>query len=136
MDSKTINLIIIKETVALNKLLTLLETQHELLIKNNVQKLEELVEEMEYCNKEIAKAEVERRKEINGQSMKAIINASKDDELDKNFRAIQRLISEIQVQKETNDMLIKLGLGFSTRILKILNPDRKPKTYNSYGKLK
>lgn len=136
MDSGTINLIIIKETAALSKLLALLETQHELLIKNDIQKLEEIVEEIEDRNKEIAEAEVERRKVVNGESMKAIINASKDEELDKNYRAIQRLINEIKVQKETNEMLIKLGLGFSTRIIKILNPDKNPKTYNSYGKLK
>ena len=136
MDSKTINLIIIKETQALNKLLTLLETQHELLIKNDIKRLEEIVEEIEFCNKEIAEAEVERRKEVKGESMKAMIYESQDEELDRNYRNIQRLISEIQVQKESNDMLIKLGLGFSTRIMKILNPDKNPKTYNSYGKLK
>ena len=136
MDSKALNFIIIKETEALIKLLALLEEQHKLLIKNDIQELEDIVERLEYCNKEIAEAEVEKRKLIKGESIKAIIEEYKDNELNKSYRYIQRLISEIQVQKETNDMLIKLGLGFSTRILRILNPDKTPKVYNSYGKLK
>jgi flagellar biosynthesis/type III secretory pathway chaperone len=136
MDSNSINLIIIKETAALKTLLDLLDEQHELLIKNDIKELEDIVLKMEYCNKQIAEAEVERRKLIKGISMKAVVDEAQNDELNKNYRYIQRLISEIQVQKETNDMLIKLGLGFSTRILRILNPDKTPKVYNSYGKLK
>jgi flagellar biosynthesis/type III secretory pathway chaperone len=134
--SEKLNCIIVKETEALNKLLAVLEEQHALLLENNIFGLEAIVSKIQLINKEVAELEVERRKETAGQSMNIIILDFKDETLDKNYRAIKRLLSDIEVQKNTNDMLIKQGLGFSTKMLNILSPDRNTKTYNSYGKMK
>jgi flagellar biosynthesis/type III secretory pathway chaperone len=135
MNNNSLNNIIIKEHEALVKLLKLLEEQHNRLIKNDIFGLEEIVGVIQGCNKEIAEAEVERRKLVEGKSMRELINSSKDEVLDNNYRSIQKLLNEVIVQKDTNEMLIKQGLGFSTRMLNILNPDRNTKTYNSYGKM-
>ena len=135
MNNNSLNNIIIKEREALVKLLKLLEEQHNRLIKNDIFGLEEIVGVIQGCNKEIAEAEVERRKLVEGKSMRELINSSKDEVLDNNYRSIQKLLNEVIVQKDTNEMLIKQGLGFSTRMLNILNPDRNTKTYNSYGKM-
>jgi flagellar biosynthesis/type III secretory pathway chaperone len=135
MNSNSLNNIILKEREALAKLLKLLEEQHSRLIKNDIFGLEEIVGVIQGCNKEIAEAEVERRKLVEGKSMRELINSSKDEVLDNNYRSIQKLLNEVIVQKDTNEMLIKQGLGFSTRMLNILNPDRNTKTYNSYGKM-
>lgn len=136
MDSRSINLIIVKEIEALKKLLGLLEEQHRLLIKSDIYKLEEIVKDIELCNKEIAEAEVERRKIANGVSMKDILQELNDEEAENNYRMIKSVLHEVNIQKETNDMLIKMGLGYSNRMLNIINPDRATKTYNSYGKLR
>lgn len=137
MDGHAINQIICNECESLSKLLVLLEEQHELLIKSDTLGLEEIVSRIQGCNKEVAQFEVERRKEIKGGSMKDVIAEIGDDELETNYRLIQRVLHSIKVQKETNDMLIKLGLGFSTKMLNIINPgSNNSKTYNSYGKLK
>jgi flagellar biosynthesis/type III secretory pathway chaperone len=136
MDGQIINEIMCKELMGLNKLLDLLDEQHDYLINDNMLALEEIVERIQGCNKEIAEYEVERRKTIKSESMKDVITELNDSELDKNYRLIRKVLHEIQVQKETNDMLIKLGLGYSTKMLKIINPGERSQTYNAYGKYK
>lgn len=136
MDASSINSVIIRETQALRSLLIIMEEQNKFLMENNFFGLEEIVERLGLCNKGIAEVEVERRNLVNGASMKAVLAELNDDELYENYRSIQKLLHAVKLQQENNDMLIKLGLGFSTKMLNILNPDKKSKTYNSYGKLK
>lgn len=136
MDNNAINNIVIKEIEALKKLLSLMEEQHSLFIKNDMLQLEGIVEKITLCNKEIAQAEVERRKLLSGESMRQAVMMSKNEELIDNYRTIKKLLNEIKVQKETNEMLFRMGLGFTTKMMNILNPDRNVKTYNAYGKLK
>jgi hypothetical protein len=136
MDSRSINLVIVRETVALKKLLSLLEEQHDLLVNNDTFKLEEIIRRIELCNKDIAEAEVERRKLVHGESMKAILQELNDPEAESNYRIIKKVLNEVSVQRETNDILIKMGLGYSNRMLNIISPVRSGRTYNSYGKLK
>jgi hypothetical protein len=136
MENNAINNIIINEIEALKDLLVLLKEQHDVLIKNDTMKMEEIVDRIQICNKSIATVEVERRKLVNGESMKAVLAKIKDDETHKNYRNIKILLNEVKVQKDSNEMLIKMGLSFSTKMLKIMQPDTKLKTYNSYGRLK
>lgn len=136
MDSKIINNIMCNEISALSKLLELLEEQHDLLIANDLLGLEGIVDRIKAANKEIAEYEVERRRNVQGESMSSVIAEFKDDELDTNFRHVQKVLHEIEVQKEMKDMLIKLGLGYSSKMLNIINPGGSAKTYNSYGNLK
>lgn len=136
MQVERLNDIIVKETETLKKLLLLLEKQHEMLLKDDIFGLEGIVEEMQLVNKEVAEIEVQRRREVPDTSMSSVVQSFKNEELDNNFRYIKKLLSSIRLQKDTNDAMIKQGLGFSTRLLNILNPDRNMKTYNSYGKMK
>lgn len=136
MDYNSMKFVIAAETRALEKLLGLLEEQHELLINNDIFKLEEIVKKIELCNKEIAEAEVERRKLSNGRIMSDIVREANNDELEKNHREIKKVIEHTMAQKDINDTLIKMGLGFSVKMLTILNPDRNAKTYTSIGKYK
>jgi len=57
-----------------------------------------------------------------------------NEELENNYRSIKKLLEEIQLQRETNELLIRQGLGFTTQMLNVLNPNKGPKTYNAYGK--
>ena len=130
-----LNCIMVKEMEALRELLKLLDEQHNMLVKNDVYGLEDIVSRIQLSNKAVAEAEVERRRLAAGQTMSRLVETSSDAELDNNFRKIKMLLSELQLQKDTNELLIRQGLGFSTKMLSILNPDRNSKTYNSYGKL-
>ncbi|PRR79391.1 FlgN protein [Clostridium liquoris] len=131
-----LNRIIIEEIKALEVLLGCLDRQHEYIAKDDVFKMEAVVEDINNCNKKIAKLEMERRNITKGESMEQIVNASDYSELDENYRKARKLVEELKVQKETNEILIKQGLGYTTRMLQVLNPDRQPKTYGAYGKMK
>jgi flagellar biosynthesis/type III secretory pathway chaperone len=136
MNKDLLNGIILREQEALRKLLLLLEKQHELILKNDIFGLEAIVESIQECNKEIAQIEVERRAIVKSNSMRELVESFNDDAIDNNFRSIKMLLNELEIQKTTNEMLIKQGLGFSTRMLNIINPNKNTKTYNSYGKVR
>lgn len=126
--------VIDNERLALMKLLTLLDEQHSLVMKNDVFSLEAMVDKIKLCNKEVAEWEVERRKVLNGKPMKEAIYQLDDEALEKSFREVKKTIEEVILQKETNDLLIRQQLSYTNRLLNYLNPNREVKTYNSYGK--
>jgi hypothetical protein len=130
-----LNSIIIQEIELILKLLSLLEEQHSFIINNDIFAMEGIVANIEECSKKIAKVEVERRKITDGRSVQDIVIELKDKEIDLSFRKMRRLLEETKLQKDTNEMLIRQGLGFATRMLGILSPDRTKKTYNNYGKM-
>ncbi|WP_315121920.1 flagellar protein FlgN [uncultured Clostridium sp.] len=130
------NTIIVEETKFLEKLLVALEKQHEYITKNEVFKMEAVVEEIQNLNIEIAKWEMERRNLTKGRGMLEIVEELGDSEIENNYRKIRALVEELKTQKELNEALIRQGLGYTTKMLQILNPDRSPKTYGAYGKMK
>ncbi|NLZ49749.1 MAG: flagellar protein FlgN [Clostridiales bacterium] len=136
MDSERLKSIMQKETDALKNLLSLLEEQHKLLLGNKVFELEAMVSKIQNVNKEIAELEMERRKITAGKVMSHIVMETKDLDLENSYRNIKKLLAQLQLQKDTNDTLIRQGLGFSTRMLNLITPDRKMQTYNAYGKLR
>lgn len=131
-----LNLIILKETEAVQELLNALEQQHKAVITNDVFGLEEVVSIIQKCNRSVASFEFERRKLTEGKPMSEILNGFNDSEMDDSVRKIQKLLQATITQKESNEFLIKQGLSFTNKILNVLNPDRSIKTYNSYGKVK
>ena len=130
------NSIIFAEIEALEKLHIELNMQHEYILKNEVFSMEGCVSRIEEICKLVAKQEVERRNLVDGRSMREFIDAFGDPILDKNFRELNKLVQLIKLQKDTNEMLIRQGLGFTNKMLNILNPDRGIKTYNAYGKVR
>lgn len=130
------NKIIVEEYKALKTLLDALDEQFECLTKRDVFGLDKVSKKLQQCSVEVARWEMERRKLTNGKTMKDIIEEAKDKELEDNYTKVIKLLSAIELQKHTNDMLIKQGLGFATQMLNFLNPNKGPKTYNSYGKHK
>lgn len=133
--SNKLTIVIKNEGEALKRLLSLLEKQYKHVMKKEVFELEALVEEIKLVNKEVAQAEVERRKLVGKRSMREIVNTSNDEELDNSYREINRIILAVKQQKETNELLIRQQMSFNNQILNIINPRREMKTYNSYGNL-
>lgn len=130
-----LTIVIKNEGEALKKLLSLLEKQYKHVMKKEVFELEALVDEIKLVNKEVAQAEVERRKLVGQRSMREIMNTSNDEELDNSYREINKIILAVKQQKETNELLIRQQMSFNNQILNIINPRREIKTYNSYGNL-
>ena len=133
--SNELTIVIKNEGEALKKLLSLLEKQYKHVMKKEVFELEALVDEIKLVNKEVAQAEVERRKLVGKRSMREIVNTSNDEELDNSYREINRIILAVKQQKETNELLIRQQMSFNNQILNIINPRREMKTYNSYWNL-
>ena len=133
--SNELTIVIKNEGEALKKLLSLLEKQYKHVMKKEVFELEALVDEIKLVNKEVAQAEVERRKLVGQRSMREIVNTSNNEELDNSYREINRIILAVKQQKETNELLIRQQMSFNNQILNIINPRREIKTYNSYGNL-
>ena len=133
--SNKLTIVIKNEGEALKRLLSLLEKQYKHVMKKEVFELEALVEEIKLVNKEVAQAEVERRKLVGKRSMREIVNTSNDEELDNSYREINRIILAVKQQKETNELLIRQQMSFNNQVLNIINPRREMKTYNSYGNL-
>lgn len=131
---KELNNIIMEEYKALKALLQVLDEQFQYLTKREIFSLANIHEKIEQCSKEVARFEVERRKITNGEAMSKIVSSLKDEILENNYRDIKKLLEEIQLQKDTNELLIRQNLGFTNQMLNFLNPDKTPKTYNGYGK--
>ena len=132
---KELTVIIKSEIVALTKMLNILDEQYKYIMDKDIFKLEEIVEKIKLCNKEIAEEEVKRRKITNGKSMRKIVNESKYDSLDEEYRKVNKLLEAIRLQKDTNELLIRQQMSYNNQILNLINPTRKIKTYNSYGNL-
>lgn len=128
--------VLLEEEQELRALLDLLDKQYKLTIKKEVFGLEAIVEEIKTKNKEVAESEVKRRKLLGNNSMKDFVLNSQDKELEEIYRRIQKLLNEIKLQKDTNEILIKQQLSFTNKILSLINPKRNVTTYNSYGNIK
>lgn len=128
--------ILIVEGKRLEELLVLLDKQYKLILNKDVFNMEAITEEIQLKNKEVAEAEVQRRKFLGNTSIREYINNSKDSELDEVYRAMQRLLNELILQKDTNELLIKQQLAFTNKLLNIMNPKKDAATYNSYGNIK
>lgn len=126
---------LILEKKSLERLLSLLEEQYILIMKNKLFELEDIVGRIKLCNKDVAEEEVNRRKIVGSESMKDIVENSNNIELDTAYRDIKKLIDVVRMQKDTNELLIRQQMGFNAQILNIINPRREIKTYNSYGNL-
>ncbi|MEG0296297.1 MAG: flagellar protein FlgN [Clostridium sp.] len=127
--------VIREQRSALNELLEKLDEQYKLIMKKDIFGLEGIVEEIQLCNKKVAEHEVARRKLTGNNSIRMIVDDSGSDELDREYREIQKILHMITLQKETNDVLIKQGLSYTNRMLAIINPKRENGVYNSYGQI-
>jgi len=133
---KKLNNVMVLETEALRNLLLELEAQHKCVILNDIFGMEACVSKIKEANKNIANMEVQRRGLTKNKTMGTVIEEAGDLELEKNYNIIKRLLEEVILQKDTNEMLIRQGLRFTNKMLNVLNPSRETATYNAYGKVK
>ncbi|MGH4121141.1 flagellar protein FlgN [Clostridium sp.] len=130
-----LNTVMIQEIEAVTTLLSALEEQHRCIIKSDIFGMENCVDTIKKANTNIAAMEVSRRKITENRAMSEIVEEFRDVEIEKNYYKIKAILQEVKVQKDTNELLIKQGLSFTSRILNILNPVREKATYNSRGKI-
>ncbi|RXI45878.1 flagellar protein FlgN [Clostridium tetani] len=134
--TQELNNIILGEIKAFEELLKVLDKQHEYIVKNNIFKMESIVDEIEENSKNIARYEMDRRKITKGRPMTEIIREYRDEELETNYRKARKLLEELNLQKDTNETLLKQGIVYANKMLQIINPNREAKTYSAHGKMK
>ncbi|BDR75935.1 flagellar protein FlgN [Clostridium tetani] len=134
--TQELNNIILGEIKAFEELLKVLDKQHEYIVKNDIFKMESIVDKIEETSKNIARYEMDRRKITKGRPMTEIIREYKDENLETNYRKARRLLEELNLQKDTNEMLLKQGIVYANKMLQIINPNREAKTYGAHGKMK
>ncbi|MCI1943966.1 flagellar export chaperone FlgN, partial [Clostridium luticellarii] len=119
------------EYSVLKELFQALEDQNQYLLKREVFKLDKIVKVLEEKSRNVAFWEVERRKITAKRAMREVVAESKDEKMKNIYEDIVELLRKIQLQKDTNEALIKQWLGFTNQMLRALNPTRKAATYNA-----
>lgn len=130
----------IKEIIKMEKevlldLLNLLNRQYEYLLKRALYDIDNISRDISETTNKIAQIEMKRRNLLKGQHIKEIINQSDDEELINVYKDIRKIVNNIKVQKETNDLLIKQEIFYTNKIINLLNPSHNTKTYNSNGSI-
>lgn len=124
-----------QELKAMEKLLGVLEEQYEFLVKQDVFKLESIVEDIEEAGRELARCESKRRGLVGKISLKEITERVKNEEITLVCDEINKVIAALQLQKDSNDLLIKQSLSYTNAMLAMISPKQEKLTYNGYGKI-
>lgn len=125
-----------EEELALEETLTLLENQHEYVRNKDVFGMEAVTVKLQINSKRVAEWEVKRRQITGNDTMAELLQKYDDNELEDINRKLSRILHSIQLQKETNELLIKQQLSFTRKLLEIINPRRETVTYGSAGQMR
>lgn len=130
-----LKLIIFEEKNILQELLELLDNQYKAIIDKEILLLEKITTKVEAVGKKLATIEIKRRNFIKKEDFKAVIENSEDDYIKNVYSEIKVLLNNLELQKDTNNTLIKQQLFFANKMIKIIKPSKSVGTYNSYGKV-
>lgn len=130
-----LKLVIFEEKKRLQNLLNLLDEQYKLILSNDVIKLENIASEIEIAGKNIAEIEIKRRKIISEEEFKLLMESSEDQHIKDVYTEIKQILNSLNIQKSTNDTLLKQKLFFTNKMINMIKPSKGIGTYNSYGKV-
>lgn len=137
MNFADVKAIIFEEKNLLKELLSLLDNQYDYILGQEVMKVDKVARDLDELSKKIAKAEIERRKIMGPETnVGKVIDEINDEALNKAYLEIQSLLSNIQIQKEANDELLKNKIFYTKKMINIINPNRPNPTYNAYGQMR
>jgi flagellar biosynthesis/type III secretory pathway chaperone len=133
-----LKVIIYEEKNILSKMLNLLDEQYKYILEKDIKKLNEIVKDLEDTSRELASLEIKRRSIVSeDMSMKSIVDESNDEHFQEAYKDIVSTIKMVELQKETNDILIKQELFFTKKMINFIKPNNKnANTYNAYGQIK
>lgn len=131
-----LKLTIFEEKRILQELMELLDEQYNVILSNEVLALEKVNENIELIGKKLAAIEINRRDIIKDKNFKGIVENSNDEHLKDVYKEVRDLLKDIELQKDTNDTLIKQRLFFTNKMINIIRPSKNIGTYNSYGNVR
>lgn len=130
-----LKLVIFEEKKALQHLLDALDEQYNLILKKDLIGLEKIKNEIELSAKNIASIEIKRRKIISEEDFKLFLENTEDQHIIDVYKEIKNILNGLEIQKNTNDTLIKQRLFFINKMISVIKPSKGIGTYNSYGKV-
>ena len=130
-----LKLVIFEQKKELQDLLDLLDKQYDLILKKDIVGLDKIKSEIEVSAKNIASIEIKRRKIISEEEFKLFLENTDDQHIIDVHKQIKNILNSLQIQKNTNDTLIKQRLFFVNKMINVIKPSKGIGTYNSYGKI-
>lgn len=133
-----LKVVIYEEKNILSKMLNLLDEQYKYILEKDVKRLNDIVKDLEDVSRELASVEIKRRALVGeNNSMKLIVEKSDDEHFREAYKDIVSTIKMVELQKETNDILIRQELFFTKKMISFIKPNNKTaNTYNAYGQIK
>lgn len=131
-----LKIIIYEQRKLFKELLNLLDEQYDLILGKDAKLLEKVTKKLENVSRDIAKLEIQRRNIVGSNfSMGSLIEESDDKNIKETYEEIKQTIKMIEIQKESNDTILKQKLFFNKKILNVLKPSQGIGTYNYSGQV-
>jgi len=131
-----IKVIIYEEKNILKNLLTLLDEQYDYIINKDVIKMDKIASKLDETSKELAKIEIQRRNIMGSEaSMKDAVSNCDDENIKSAYEEIVSTIKMVEIQKQSNETLIKQRLFFTKKMINFIKPNKDIGVYNAYGKV-
>ncbi|RIZ59655.1 flagellar protein FlgN [Paraclostridium bifermentans] len=131
-----LKVIIYEQRKLFRELLNLLDEQYDLILGKDVKLLEKVAKKLENASRNVAKLEIQRRNIVGSDfSMGSLIEESDDKNIKEAYEEIKQTIKMIEIQKESNDVILKQKLFFNKKMLNVLKPSQGIGTYNYSGQL-
>lgn len=134
--SPELKVIIYEQRKLFKELLNLLDEQYDLILGKDATLLDKIARKLENVSRDIAKLEIQRRNIVgSNSSMRSLVEKSDDKNIKEAYEEIRQTIKMIELQKESNQTLLKQRLFFNKKMLNVLKPSQGIGTYNYCGQV-
>lgn len=131
-----LKVIIYEQRKLFKELLNLLDEQYDLILGKDALLLEKVTKKLENASRDIAKLEIQRRNIVGSDfRMGSLVEKSDDKNIKEAYEEIKQTIKMIELQKESNQTLLKQKLFFNKKMLNMLKPNQGIGTYNYSGQV-
>lgn len=134
--SPELKVIIYEQRKMFKELLNLLDEQYDLILGKDPTLLDKIARKLENISRDIAKLEIQRRNIVGSDfSMGTLIEENDDKNIKEAYEEIKSTIKMIEVQKESNHVILKQKLFFTKKMLNVIKPSQGTGTYNYCGQV-
>lgn len=134
--SPELKVIIYEQRKMFKELLNLLDEQYDLILGKDPTLLDKIARKLENVSRDIAKLEIQRRNIVGSDfSMGTLIEENNDKNIKEAYEEIKSTIKMIEVQKESNHVILKQKLFFTKKMLNVIKPSQGTGTYNYCGQV-
>lgn len=131
-----LKVIIYEQRKLFKKMLDLLDEQYDLILEKDATLLDRVARNLESTSREVAKLEIKRRNIVEeNTSMSSLVDMCNDENIKEAFEEVKSTLKMIEIQKDSNNTLLKQKLLFTKKMLNMINPRQGVGTYNYCGQV-